>query len=122
MERKVFCPHLGLFAMLQEIITISDAFSSLQNGEIHLQIEADGGKYLRNPIGFTLLEYKVYQENYSDFLVVFEQPQGMGRVLKCFKKSSPSVMHSAASEMRRFIFKLKLTEVSTQEIRWFLHF
>ena len=35
--------------------------------------------------------------------------------LQCFKKSSPSVMHSAASEMGRFIFKLKLTEVSTQE-------
>ncbi len=32
--------------------------------------------------------------------------------LQCFKKSSPSVMHSAASEMGRFIFKLKLTEVS----------
>ena len=31
--------------------------------------------------------------------------------LQCFKKSSPSVMHSAASEMGRFIFKLKLTEV-----------
>ena len=59
MERKVFCPHLGLFAMLQEIITISDAFSSLRNGEIHLQIEADGGKYPRNPIVFTLLEFKV---------------------------------------------------------------
>ena len=103
--------------MLQEIITISDAFSSLRNGEIHLQIEADGGKYPRNPIGFTLLEYKVYQEKYSDFLVVFDQPQGMGRALKCFKKSSPSVMHSAASEMGRFIFKLKLTEVSTQEIQ-----
>ena len=37
--------------------------------------------------------------------------------LQCFKKSSPSVMHSAASEMGRFIFKLKLTEVSTQEIQ-----
>lgn len=33
--------------------------------------------------------------------------------LQCFKKSSPSVMHSAASEMGRFIFKLKLTEVSS---------
>ena len=32
--------------------------------------------------------------------------------LQCFKKSSPSVMHSAASEMGRFIFKLKLTEVN----------
>ena len=31
--------------------------------------------------------------------------------LQCFKKSSPSVMHSAASEMGRFISKLKLTEV-----------
>jgi hypothetical protein len=31
--------------------------------------------------------------------------------LQCFKKASPSVMHSAASEMGRFIFKLKLTEV-----------
>ena len=34
--------------------------------------------------------------------------------LQCFKKSSPSVMHSAASEMGRFIFKLKLTEVSSK--------
>ena len=31
--------------------------------------------------------------------------------LQCFKKATPSVMHSAASEMGRFIFKLKLTEV-----------
>ena len=79
MERKVFCPHLGLFAMLQEIITISDAFSSLRNGEIHLQIEADGGKYPRNPIVFTLLEFKDYQENYSEYSLVFDQPLGMGR-------------------------------------------
>ena len=41
--------------------------------------------------------------------------------LQCFKKSSPSVMHSAASEMGRFIFKLKLTEVSTQEIQQCAH-
>ena len=41
--------------------------------------------------------------------------------LQCFKKSSPSVMHSAASEMGRFIFKLKLTEVSTREIQQCVH-
>ena len=44
--------------MLQEIITISDAFSSLQNGEIHLQIEADRGKYPRNPTVCTLREFQ----------------------------------------------------------------
>ena len=32
--------------MLQEIIAFSDAFGSLRNGKIHLQIEADGGTYL----------------------------------------------------------------------------
>lgn len=37
--------------------------------------------------------------------------------LQCFKKASPSVMHSAASEMGRFVFKLRLAaEISSVEL------
>ena len=44
MEGEIFCPYIRLLAMLQEGHTLSHAFCSLRNGQIHLQAKADRGK------------------------------------------------------------------------------